>query len=57
MLLAWENLFDRPAFLMITQNRKTVKLLFDHKNEENFDQSSRLMERLHHIGKINDQLF
>ena len=57
MLLAWENFFDRPAFLMITQNRKTVKLLFDHKNEENFDQSSRLMERLHHIGKINDQLF
>ena len=57
MLLAWENLFDRPAFLMITQNIKTVKLLFDHKNEENFDQSSRLMERLHHIGKINDQLF
>ena len=48
MLLAWENSFDRPAFLMNTQNRKNVKLLFDHKNEESFDRNSRRMERLHH---------
>ena len=57
MLLAWGNLFDRPAFLMNTQNRKTVILLFDHRNEENFFRTRRRMERLHHIGWINDQFF
>ena len=56
MLFAWGKLFDQPAFLMYTQNRKTVKLIFDHKNEENFAGTSRRMDRLHHIGKINDQL-
>ena len=52
-----ENLFDRPEFLMNTQNRKTVILLFDHKNEENFVRTSRRMKRLHHIGRINDHFF
>ena len=57
MRFAWGKLFDRPPFLMFTQNRKTVILIFDHKNEEIFVRSITRMERLHHIGGINDQFF
>ena len=45
MRFAWGKLFDRRPFLMFTQNRKTVILIFDHKNEEIFVRTSTRMER------------